>query len=275
MMRSSLPLVVTCAALLSASPALARGPSTKVPRSGGTAPRATKADADLVDLHFGCALAPGKGGKGAARSNGVALNPWTPGGIADVPPALKTKFKTLGTLRTAADFAKFKKLCPKLPDKFDRVVGAVDKGNMSSAALVVALQDVPIYRAYSTPAVQCGLDRPSGEFGNWWSLVPLPSGAQRDSYRQKMAVCPSWNDFQKKVACTLKKGSVIAVGPTQSMDCTKDNHAKKAEAGCSAVVARWKDRFPSSGNHQVYLNLYARDADRPKFLSACTSADWR
>ena len=271
------PLVLFAAALALAlaapTPASARSPSTKAPRSGDSTPRTTKAEAGLVDHHFGCKLNAAKAG--GAKSSGVDLKPWTAGGIADVPQAAKANFKTLGTLRTAADFAKFKKLCPSLPDKLGRVVSPVDNGNMSSASLLVALRDVPLYRAYSSPKIQCGIDRPSSEFGNWWSIVPLPAGSHRDAYRQKMAVCPSWNDFDKKVTCTLKKGSVIAVGPTQSMDCTKDNRAKAGEAGCPAVLARWKDKFPASGNHQVYLNLYLRDADRPKFLSACTSSDWR
>ncbi len=267
--------IALCVALLAGAPALAKGPTSKTPQSGGTAPRTSKAQPDLVDHHFQCNLQPAKAAKGTAKSNGVDLKPWTSGGIADVPASLKAKFKSLGTLRTAADFAKFKKLCPKLPDKLGRLVSGPGTGNMSSASLIVALQDVPIYRAYSTPAIQCGLDRPSGEFGNWWSITALPAGSHRDDYRKKMAVCPSWNDFHKKVSCTLKKGSVIAVGPTQSMDCTADNTAKRAQSGCAAVIAKWTNKFPTSGNHQVYLNMYGRDADRPKFLVNCTSADWR
>jgi hypothetical protein len=206
----------------------------------------------------------------------VTLSDWTSGGVSDVSPAVKAKFKSLGTVRVQGDFARWKKVCAKLPDKLTRFVSGSNQGTMSSASLVVAMQDVPIYRAYSSPThSKCGIDRPSGPYGGWWSITPLPAGSKRESYRQKMAVCPSWNDFQKKITCTLKKGTVIAVGPTQSMDCKADNHAKESQPGCQAVVAKWKDQFPASGNHQVFLNIYGRDADRAKFLTNCREESWR
>ena len=195
--------------------------------------------------------------------------------MGDVSTSVKAKFKSLGTIRDAADFARFRKLCPKLPDKVSRFVSGPWLGTMSSASLIVATEDVQVHRAYSTPANgTCGTKSQSGEFGSWWSVMPLPAASGREEYRRKMAVCSSWNDFKMKVTCTLKKGSVIAVGPTQSMDCTADNHAKEKVPNCAATAKGWKDKHPANGNHQVFINLFGRDAERGAFLTGCTSGAW-
>lgn len=233
------------------------------PRAG----QGSVAHAGAVDHHFGCVLAP-------SGTPALALKTWAGGGIGDLPASTKSKFKELGVLRAESDLTRFKKACTKLPASLKFFVSGSGGGNMSSATLVVAEDDVQVYRAYSSPQLQCGVDRPSSEFGGWWSLVPLPAVAARETYRTKMAVCHSYNDMTKKVTCTLKKGSVIAVGPTQSISCT-DNQLKKSAPGCAAVIAKWPASYPASGNHQVYLNLFKREAERDSFLTNCRTEDWK
>ena len=225
------------------------------------------AHAGVVDHHFGCVLEP-------ASKQTLTLKSWGGGGIGDLPASTKAKFRELGVLRSESDLTKFKKTCTKLPASLKFFVSAPAGGNMSSATLVVAQEDMQVYRAYSSPQLRCGVDRPSNEFGGWWSLVPLPAATARESYRTKMAVCHSYNDMTKKVTCTLKKGSVIAVGPTQSIDCL-DNQLKKSAPGCATVIAKWPGKYPASGNHQVYLNLFKREAEKDSFLTNCHSEDWK
>ena len=214
------------------------------------------------DLHLHCDL--------SKAQTGV----WHPAGISDLPPEIAGQFKLLGSLHTQSDFSHWKEACPKLPDKLARIVSPARGGNVSSAELVVATRDVSIYRAYSRPQIACGVERPAGAFGSWWSLIPLPVASKRVEYRAHMAVCEPWNDFSKRVTCTLKKGSVIAVGPTQSADCTSDNQARVAEAGCRDVVGHWPKTYSASSHHQAYLNLFGRDAERAAFLANCTEGEW-
>ena len=189
--------------MLKAAPALAKksAPSKADGSKGSKHATTGGAAAGLVDHHLGCDLS----------AKGVTLEPWTSAGVGDVSTSVKAKFKSLGTIRDAADFARFRKLCPKLPDKVSRFVSGPWLGTMSSASLIVATEDVQVHRAYSTPANgTCGTKSQSGEFGSWWSVMPLPAASGREEYRRKMAVCSSWNDFKMKVTCTLKGRSQSA-----------------------------------------------------------------
>ncbi len=89
------------------------------------------------------------------------------------------------------------------------------KGGISSGILVRLTDDMDVYRMWDGPnsAVK------SNRIGAWWT-AERPSGKAED-YRIKNAVCKDWNDLTWVAKCTLKKGSLVAVGPTQSMNCEK------------------------------------------------------
>ena len=54
-------------------------------------------------------------------------------------------------------------------------------------------------------------------YGKWWTF-DLPKGP-RDMYRVKNDICPEWSPLDKLSSCTIKVGSKIVVGPSQSAKC--------------------------------------------------------
>ena len=251
-MRPNAPLAVLLIVALVGPVALARDTSKK-PRSASQPSTKAKPPAVAADHDFECTLAA------------ADLKPWQAQGLR-VPAAVKAKFKLWKSVSSAAGLSEAaKSKCKKLPPQGAFVKGP-GAGTTTRADLVVAQQDVPIYRAYSKASFSCAFEPPAAEFGGWWSLTP-PS-ADKAKYRKDTAVCNSWNDFSMKVQCTLKKGTVVAVGSTQSADCAKK------PAGCAALPAAWPKRFASSPEHQVFINTYRRaQADLEKFLVGChTSA---
>lgn len=90
--------------------------------------------------------------------------------------------------------------------------------------------------------------------------------ADKAAYRKLTAVCNTWNDFSRVVTCTLNKGTVVAIGSTQSAVCTA------RPTGCAALPKEWETSFGSCPEHQVFLNIFRRtQADVEKFLEGCSS----
>ena len=156
-------------------------------------------------------------------------------------------------------------LCTKLP-KTSFYLKAAKAGGISRAELVVAQANVKVYRAFSTDKFACSENSPAGKIGGWWSLLPFPSS--KAAYRKANGVCHSWNNFSHKVVCTLKKGTVVAVGPTQSAAC------KPGPNACAKKPA-WPALFAATPDHQVFLNTYGLDAAAlDTFLTGCTVSEW-
>src|SRR5205085_10102687 len=101
----------------------------------------------------------------------------------------------------------------------------------------------------------CSNASPAGEYGGWWSLTPL--GHDKTRYRRSVGVCPSWNDFSMHIECTLKKGTAVIVGETESADCKPGPH------DCSSPHAAFTTFLPRNSSHQVFINT--RSADRGKY----------
>ena len=80
-------------------------------------------------------------------------------------------------------------------------------------AIAVRLQhDTPVYRVWTD-----GTDRPSARIGAWWAFDP-PAGTNKD-FRERYAVCEAWNSrLSRLAACTLSRGSIVVIGPGQSVD---------------------------------------------------------
>ena len=73
-----------------------------------------------------------------------------------------------------------------------------------------------------------------------------------------------------RVSCTLKAGTVVAVGPTQSVQCER-----KPDDECPKVPMTWPRTYSSSTHHQIYLNLFNRpESEIKKFLTKCHVTPW-
>jgi hypothetical protein len=226
----------------------------QTPAKQKPAPTKNKAPAVLPDDDFGCTLDP------------AILKPWEAKGLR-VPAASKGSFKLWKSVSKFEDLsASAKSNCRILPPAGAYVKG-VGAGGSTRADLVVAQSDVTVYRAYSKSTFACSFDPAALEKGSWWALSP--PDADKAAYRKKTAVCNTWNDFSMVVRCTLKKGTVVAVGSTQAANCTDK------PKGCAALPKSWTPRFAASPEHQVFINTYKRSpADIDRFLLNCHSTTY-
>jgi hypothetical protein len=122
-----------------------------------------------------------------------------------------------------------------------RALGRAGTGGLCGARVYVVTTAVTVYRAWDSAVA-------SSEFGAWWAL-DAPQGT-RDDYRKAYAVCPAWSRLDRVVACSLKPGSRVVVGPGQSVDC-----------GAGGFLA-------ASATAQAYLHQSAVQ------FEACGPAQW-
>ncbi|WP_028999922.1 hypothetical protein [Azohydromonas australica] len=87
-------------------------------------------------------------------------------------------------------------------------------GGVLGVAVVRLKEDVLVYRLWNGPG-----SAPAGgttnRLGGWWS-ADMPSGPVAQ-YRRDYEVCSTWNQLTWRASCTLRRGSVVAVGPGQSV----------------------------------------------------------
>lgn len=102
------------------------------------------------------------------------------------------------------------------------------EGGLSAGVVIVLQTDTVLYRVWNGPDKL----NPAGNnnrVGNWWTF-DAPTGPAA-AYRKDYAICHSWNDLTWVTSCKLKAGSVVAVGPTQSVaagKCSDPNESYKA-----------------------------------------------
>ena len=240
-----------CVLALCAAPAAALA-------KGGAKGGATAA----VDHDFGCDVS--------------AFSPttWEAKGIQDVG-RYKSHFKLLKSVSSSDSPSTLGRNCKNLP-KTPFFVKSAGGGGVTRADILVAIDDVKVYRGYSKGIFACGIAKPAAKWGSWWSVVPLPGPRMKNDYRESVGVCDAWNDFSMQVECTLKKGTVVAIGPTQAADCASDNAANTSAHGCKGKTpAAWHKKLPSKPTHQVYLNTYGRpESELEQFLTDCHTRGW-
>ena len=104
------------------------------------------------------------------------------------------------------------------PDYGRAVVASAVKpagqGGVTSALVVRITQDIPVYRMWNGPAKKDARGN-TNRLGGWWSY-DAPAGPV-GKYRTDYEICQGWNDLTWVATCTLKKGSVVAIGPGQSV----------------------------------------------------------
>lgn len=96
-------------------------------------------------------------------------------------------------------------------------VGATGKpgeGKVIKPFVVRLTRDLSVYRLWAGPAVKDAQGRTS-RIGQWWTF-DAPAGTL-ESFRRRYEVCEKWDTLRFVAHCTLRRGSVVVVGPGQSV----------------------------------------------------------
>ena len=103
-------------------------------------------------------------------------------------------------------------------------VKGAGNGGIRCPKYVKTSRDTTIYRLYGSPGQ-------AGKYGGYWTFHddPHSTSSQKDTYRKHYAICTAWNDLSGHVACKLKKGVVLQVGPGESV------HEWKKGTACDSV----------------------------------------
>ena len=93
-------------------------------------------------------------------------------------------------------------------------VKAAGEGGVVEGTVIRLTQDVTVWRMWSGPTKKnaSGL---TNRIGGWWAY-DAPKGTQAQ-YRTAYEICNGWNDLTWVAKCTLKAGSVVVIGPGQSV----------------------------------------------------------
>ena len=92
--------------------------------------------------------------------------------------------------------------------------GVAGEGKVVRPYVVRLTRDLPVYRLWAGPDVKDAQGRTS-RIGQWWTFEP-PSGTLA-SFRRRYEVCEKWDTLRFVASCTLKRGSVVVIGPGQSV----------------------------------------------------------
>jgi hypothetical protein len=123
----------------------------------------------------------------------------------------------------------------------ENAIASEGKGGISSGILVRLTDDMDVYRMWNGPNAGINEYGTSNRIGAWWT-AERPSGKAKD-YRIKNAVCEDWNTLTWVARCTLKKGSIVAVGPTQSTKCKKNGENYSANNTQQIYVDNYSTRY--------------------------------
>lgn len=121
-------------------------------------------------------------------------------------------------------------------------------GGVSQAVVIKLTEDMTVYRLWNGPAVKDSRGN-TNRMGSWWAF-DAPTGPVA-GYRNDYEVCNAWNQLTWVATCTLKKGSVVAVGPGQSVSAMT----------CGDPTG--KESYPENAAHwQVYIDkAWSRSAE--------------
>ena len=158
-------------------------------------------------------------------------------------PAVTTASPTV-PLRLPAVLASSAEALPPGAPGFARAdvqsaVKAHGQGNVSRAMVIQLTQDIHVFRLWSGPEKKDANGR-TNRIGSWWTYDP-PRGAV-DQYRVDYEICRAWNDLSWVATCTLRKGTIVAIGPGNSVS---------AET-CGDSTG--KEHYPANEQHwQLYV----------------------
>lgn len=113
-------------------------------------------------------------------------------------------------------------------------------GGISNGIVIKTTADIPVYRLWSGPSKK-DQNGNTNRLGAWWSYDELRGDVT--TYRRNYEICNGWNDLQWAVTCVLKLGSVVTIGPGQSV---------------SAILCHdqtGKEEYPANpDNWQLYID---------------------
>lgn len=89
-------------------------------------------------------------------------------------------------------------------------LGPPGKGAMCTGEVFQAVKPVTVYRVFDAA-------KSYTLYGRWWSF-DLPVGP-RDQYQYVNDICPEWSPLDVVSSCTIKVGTKVVIGPTQSAQC--------------------------------------------------------
>ncbi|MFT3772834.1 MAG: hypothetical protein QM820_46195 [Minicystis sp.] len=130
-----------------------------------------------------------------------------------------------------------------------QAIGAPGEGNLCTGKVFEVVRPMTVYRVWNKAKAETRI-------GRWWSLSPL-KGLVAD-YRAAFAICPEWSPLDAAVACRIKVGTRVVVGPGQSATCAKGS-------------------YPASATNQVFVPNEASITDpaSPRLLvEGCTDVAW-
>ena len=92
--------------------------------------------------------------------------------------------------------------------------GVAGEGKVITPYVVRLTRDMPVYRLWAGPTVLDAQGRTS-RIGQWWTF-DRPNGTLA-SFRRRYEVCEVWDTLRFVAQCTLRRGSVVVIGPGQSV----------------------------------------------------------
>jgi hypothetical protein len=124
--------------------------------------------------------------------------------------------------------------------------GGPGKGKLEyGKAYEVIGDNVEVYRIWNSTNIY----EKGGSPGNWWTFKnPKPNYKMKD-YREKYAICPEWSPLDVLSKAILRKGSIIIIGNSQSVECIGEDV-----------------EYDSSSTQQVYVIDPINDLSSPKTL---------
>ena len=131
---------------------------------------------------------------------------------------------------------------PELPVP-PQAQGAGGQGGICHGRVFEVREPLRVYRLWDA-----GLQNP---LGHWWTLR-APDGS-REAYRQTYAICRTWSALDQAIACRLKPGALVVIGPGQSADCADQT-------------------YPKSPFNQIYVPPDPRDGSLP--VEDCSVRPW-
>jgi hypothetical protein len=113
--------------------------------------------------------------------------------------------------------------------------------------------------------------------GMWWTFDKYDV-SQKTAYRNKFAVCKSWNDLIYGTTCTLKKGAMVVLGPSQSvhkyLKTDPGTHAKTCANACGNSGAALEEQYPATSDVQVAVPNAAKYLECPKPKGGPYASSW-
>ncbi|MDQ5896161.1 MAG: hypothetical protein RLZZ592_2247 [Pseudomonadota bacterium] len=98
--------------------------------------------------------------------------------------------------------------------RIDAAVKAPGQGGVSEGVVIRLAEDLPVWRLWNGPG-RVDARGHTNRLGGWWSH-DAPRGTVQ-AYRAAYEICLGWNELRWVARCTLKAGTVVVVGPGQSV----------------------------------------------------------